>query len=176
MARRRSRGAGPYCFFETGIRRRVCHAGTIAHWHAAISRSCVHPRNSVSDARVIPGGLRRVEKGGKQSPRTEAGASAGLFTVPQDQLAHLKIAPVAKTSWGVAIHTTGTVDWDPDHTTQAITQVNGPISRILVDIGHAGDRRTIRCCTSRARMSPTPSRPIARPATASDSTSASWTA
>jgi cobalt-zinc-cadmium efflux system membrane fusion protein len=35
----------------------------------------------------------------------------------------------------VAIHTTGTVDWDADHTTQAITQVNGPIARILVDLG-----------------------------------------
>jgi cobalt-zinc-cadmium efflux system membrane fusion protein len=27
------------------------------------------------------------------------------------------------------------VDWDADHTTQAITQVNGPISRLLVDTG-----------------------------------------
>jgi cobalt-zinc-cadmium efflux system membrane fusion protein len=33
------------------------------------------------------------------------------------------------------VHTTGTVDWDADHTTQAITQVNGPISRIMVDNG-----------------------------------------
>ena len=33
------------------------------------------------------------------------------------------------------VHTTGTVDWDADHTTQAITQVNGPISRFLVDTG-----------------------------------------
>ncbi len=29
------------------------------------------------------------------------------------------------------------MDWDGDHTTQAITQVNGPISRILVDTGTA---------------------------------------
>jgi cobalt-zinc-cadmium efflux system membrane fusion protein len=29
------------------------------------------------------------------------------------------------------------VDWDADHTTQAITQANGPISRILVDTGTA---------------------------------------
>jgi cobalt-zinc-cadmium efflux system membrane fusion protein len=27
------------------------------------------------------------------------------------------------------------VDWDADHTTQAITQVSGPISRLLVDLG-----------------------------------------
>ena len=33
------------------------------------------------------------------------------------------------------VRTTGTVDWDADHTTQAITQVNGPISKLLVDLG-----------------------------------------
>ena len=59
----------------------------------------------------------------------------GLFTVPPDQLAHLKVSPVTTASWPTAIRTTGTVDWDQDHTTQAITQVNGPISRILVDFG-----------------------------------------
>jgi cobalt-zinc-cadmium efflux system membrane fusion protein len=37
--------------------------------------------------------------------------------------------------WSPAVHTTGTVDWDANHTTQAITQVNGPISRLLVDTG-----------------------------------------
>src|ERR1039458_7078704 len=54
---------------------------------------------------------------------SESNMQPGLFTVPQDQLVHLKLGKVAKTSWGVAIHTTGTVDWDQDHTTQAITQV-----------------------------------------------------
>jgi cobalt-zinc-cadmium efflux system membrane fusion protein len=59
----------------------------------------------------------------------------GLFTVAPDQLAHLKTTPVRTASWPEAVHTTGTVDWDADHTTQAITQVNGPISEILVDLG-----------------------------------------
>jgi len=76
---------------------------------------------------------------GKPAPETasanEISTQPGLFTVPAEQLAHLKITPVARTSWGVAIHTTGTVDWDQDHTTQAITQVDGPITRILVDVG-----------------------------------------
>ncbi len=62
----------------------------------------------------------------------------GLFTISQDQLARLKTTQVRTTNWQVAVHTTGTVDWDADHTTQAITQVNGPITRILVDHGHAG--------------------------------------
>ena len=40
------------------------------------------------------------------------------------------------------MRTTGTVDWDNDHTTQAITQVSGPITRIVADTGtrvKAGD-------------------------------------
>ena len=74
-------------------------------------------------------------KKAESKPADDPSTTAGYFTVPPDQLAHLKIALVQKTSWGVAIHATGTVDWDQDHTTQAITQVNGPIARILVDVG-----------------------------------------
>jgi len=79
------------------------------------------------------GSLNKVES---KAPAEEAKADkSGLFLVPKEQLAHLKVEPVRKTSWTVSIRTTGTVDWDADHTTQAITQVNGPISRILVDTG-----------------------------------------
>jgi cobalt-zinc-cadmium efflux system membrane fusion protein len=42
---------------------------------------------------------------------------------------------VKKTTWATTVRTTGTVDWDNDHTTQAITQVSGPITRIAVDTG-----------------------------------------
>ncbi len=62
-------------------------------------------------------------------------AQPSLFQVPQNQLAHLQISPVSKESWPVEVRTTGTVDWDADHTTQAITQVTGPITKILVDTG-----------------------------------------
>ncbi len=60
---------------------------------------------------------------------------AALFTVPADQLARLKVVPAQTTTWMITVPTTGTVDWDADRTTQAITQVSGPISRILVDTG-----------------------------------------
>jgi cobalt-zinc-cadmium efflux system membrane fusion protein len=60
---------------------------------------------------------------------------AALFEVPPKQMPQLKIVEVRKTSWSSIVRTTGTVDWDQDHTTQAITQVNGPISRLLVDLG-----------------------------------------
>jgi membrane fusion protein, heavy metal efflux system len=60
---------------------------------------------------------------------------ASLFQVPQNQLPHLKVVEVRRSVWSTTVLTTGTVDWDADHTTQAITQVSGPITRILVDTG-----------------------------------------
>lgn len=78
------------------------------------------------------GDLKKVE--GKP-PEDAASTQAALFTVPPDQRSHLATVQVKKASWPIDIHTTGTVDWDADHTTQAITQVSGPITRILVDTG-----------------------------------------
>jgi cobalt-zinc-cadmium efflux system membrane fusion protein len=85
----------------------------------AILSSCAAPKETKATA----------------SNESQTGPQPGLFTVPSEQLAHLRIVPVATSTWAIAIHTTGTVDFDADHTTQAITQVNGPISRILVDTG-----------------------------------------
>jgi len=74
----------------------------------------------------------------KKTPPPAAAAQAdeaALFEVPAKQLPQLKIVEVRKTAWSSVVRTTGTVDWDADHTTQAITQVNGPISKLLVDLG-----------------------------------------
>jgi cobalt-zinc-cadmium efflux system membrane fusion protein len=77
------------------------------------------------------------------SPAAAAATAAnGSFTVPEAQRAHVQIARARLTDFPTTIRTTGTVDWDNDHTTQAITQVNGPITRIAVDLGtrvKAGD-------------------------------------
>jgi membrane fusion protein, heavy metal efflux system len=67
--------------------------------------------------------------------KAEADETPNLLTVSQEQLTHLQVVPVRTVSWATTVRTTGTVDWDADHTTQAISQVNGPISRILVDTG-----------------------------------------
>jgi cobalt-zinc-cadmium efflux system membrane fusion protein len=71
------------------------------------------------------------------APGTQAGTTpkATYFTVPAPQLSHVELAPVVKATWGTVLKTTGTVDWDNDRTTQVITQVSGPISRIIVDTG-----------------------------------------
>ena len=69
------------------------------------------------------------------APPGATASGAAYFTVPEQQLAHLQLVPVTRTTWTTVLHTTGTVDWDNDKTTQAITQVSGPITRILVDTG-----------------------------------------
>jgi cobalt-zinc-cadmium efflux system membrane fusion protein len=83
--------------------------------------------------------------GAKPAPASAANSEAGTpsggppeatyFTVPAEQMSHLQLATVSKATWSTTLHTTGTVDWDQDHTTQAITQVSGPITRIVVDTG-----------------------------------------
>jgi membrane fusion protein, heavy metal efflux system len=74
----------------------------------------------------------RAEEKSKEETKNE---QPGLFALQPDQMSHLKTTQVRTATWPMAVHTTGTVDWDADHTTQAITQVNGPITRILVDQG-----------------------------------------
>ncbi len=66
---------------------------------------------------------------------SQPSAQASLFTVPANQMQHLQIKAAEKEDWAITIATTGTVDWNADHTTQAIAQVSGPITKILVDIG-----------------------------------------
>ena len=71
-------------------------------------------------------------------PKRADSAAAGrpaLFTVAPQQLSQLRITRVRATSWTAEVRTTGTVDWDGEHTTQVITQVSGPITRIRVDLG-----------------------------------------
>ncbi|HLJ12920.1 MAG TPA: efflux RND transporter periplasmic adaptor subunit [Bryobacteraceae bacterium] len=71
-------------------------------------------------------------------PNSQPGATQGeasLFTIPRDQLAHLKLFSVGRVNWPVVVRTTGTVDWNNDRTTPAITQIGGPVSRIVAEPG-----------------------------------------
>lgn len=86
-------------------------------------------------AAMVQAGCTRGQTTAQAAAAETASQQPGLFDVSSDQLARLQVATVHKATWSVTIRTTGTVDWDGDHTTQAITQVNGPISRILVDTG-----------------------------------------
>ena len=85
------------------------------------------------------GGSKPQATGGSPPANPSAAAStapaAAYFTVPPQQLPHLQLVAVTQTTWMTILRTTGTVDWDNDRTTQAITQVSGPITRIVVDTG-----------------------------------------
>lgn len=64
-----------------------------------------------------------------------AGAQPGYFTIPEAQVAQLGITTVHTSTIPMTVKATGTVDWDHDQTTQAITPVSGPITRITADLG-----------------------------------------
>ena len=74
-------------------------------------------------------------KAAAAAPAAASASTPAYFSVPADQLSHIQVVPVRSSSFATELRTTGTVDWDNDHTTQAITQVSGPITRILVDTG-----------------------------------------
>jgi cobalt-zinc-cadmium efflux system membrane fusion protein len=65
----------------------------------------------------------------------QAGDKAQTFTIPQDQMAHIQIVTVAPTSIPRSLRLTGAVAFDAFNTTPVITQIGGPVSRIVVTPG-----------------------------------------
>jgi cobalt-zinc-cadmium efflux system membrane fusion protein len=55
-----------------------------------------------------------------------------LFTIPQDQMAHVQVVTVQPTRLTRTLRLTGSVAYNAFNTTPVITQVGGPVSRILV--------------------------------------------
>src|SRR5271169_6608638 len=58
--------------------------------------------------------------------------TAELFTIPTDQMAHVQVLMVQPTSLPRTLRLTGTVAYNSFHTTPVITQVSGPVRRIVV--------------------------------------------
>ena len=58
--------------------------------------------------------------------------TAELFTIPADQMAHVQLLTVQPTSLTRTLRLTGTVAYNSFHTTPVITQVSGPVRRIVV--------------------------------------------
>jgi len=66
---------------------------------------------------------------------SQAGTHPELFTVPQDQMSHLQIVTVETSSLIRSLRLTGSVAFNGFDTTPVITQVGGPVSRIVVAPG-----------------------------------------
>jgi membrane fusion protein, heavy metal efflux system len=55
-----------------------------------------------------------------------------LFTIPQDQMSHVQVLTVQPTTLARSLRLTGAVAYNSFRTTPVITQVSGPVSRVVV--------------------------------------------
>jgi len=72
---------------------------------------------------------------GPKSGVDQNSGNAELFTVPPDQMAHVQVLTIEPTSLTRTLRLTGNVAYDSFQTTPVITQVSGPVSRIVVAPG-----------------------------------------
>jgi membrane fusion protein, heavy metal efflux system len=101
------------------------------------------PRHSKAAAMVTAVGLvlslaacgRRGEEAAESSTSytKNAGAEsqAQLFTIPQDQMSHVQVVQVEPASLQRVLRLSGNVTYNAFETTPVITQVGGPVSRIV---------------------------------------------
>jgi membrane fusion protein, heavy metal efflux system len=66
--------------------------------------------------------------------------NAQLFTIPQEQMAHVEVLTVQPTSLTRMMRLTGAVAYNSFKTTPVITQVSGPVSRVMVVPGQRVQR------------------------------------
>ena len=73
---------------------------------------------------------------GRKPPRiriaTKKSDNAELFTIPQEQMAHVQVLTVQPTTLPRTLRLTGAVAYNSFRTTPVITQVSGPVSRVVV--------------------------------------------
>lgn len=75
---------------------------------------------------------KRANKMTSFSATASASASPQLFTIPEDQMSHVQVVTVQPTRLTRTLRLTGAVAYNAFKTTPVITQVGGPVSRILV--------------------------------------------
>jgi cobalt-zinc-cadmium efflux system membrane fusion protein len=66
------------------------------------------------------------------SANASSAATAKLFTLSQEQMSHVQVVTVVPTKLTRTLRLTGAVAYNAFNTTPVITQVGGPVSRILV--------------------------------------------
>lgn len=66
------------------------------------------------------------------SAKESKSAEPELFTIPQEQMSHVQVVTVEPSKLARVLRLTGAVAYNAFNTTPVITQVGGPVSRILV--------------------------------------------
>ncbi len=86
---------------------------------------------ALSAALVLAGCGEQASKMTSFSTTESAESKAELFTLPPDQLSHVQIYTVTQSPFVRTLRLSGSVAYDSFVTTPVITQVGGPVSRIL---------------------------------------------
>jgi cobalt-zinc-cadmium efflux system membrane fusion protein len=96
-----------------------------------------------SAAMLMFGGCGRSDsKASADTNSAKSGDNAELFTIPQEQMAHVQVLTVQPTTLTRTLRLTGAVAYNSFRTTPVITQVSGPVAKITVVPGqrvHQGD-------------------------------------
>jgi cobalt-zinc-cadmium efflux system membrane fusion protein len=71
-------------------------------------------------------------KASADSSSAKSSDNAELFTIPQDQMAHVQVLTVQPATLARTLRLTGAVAYNSFRTTPVITQVSGPVSRVVV--------------------------------------------
>jgi len=89
---------------------------------------------------VLAGCQGSGSKASTDSSSSNKSDTAELFTIPPEQLAHVQVLTVQPTTLTRILRLTGTVAYNSFRTTPVITQVSGPVSRVVVVPGQKVQR------------------------------------
>ena len=101
------------------VRRRTCSLGTVA----GLAFACALAGCSSSQ---------NANEMTSYSSQASKSATPELFTIPEDQMSHVEVVTVKAGKLARTLRLTGAVAYNAFKTTPVITQVGGPVSRILV--------------------------------------------
>jgi membrane fusion protein, heavy metal efflux system len=92
---------------------------------------------------VMFAGCGRSDSGAPADPgKARSSDNAELFNIPQEQMAHVQVLTVQPTTLTRTLRLTGAVAYNSFRTTPVITQVSGPVARVVVVPGqkvHQGE-------------------------------------
>jgi cobalt-zinc-cadmium efflux system membrane fusion protein len=103
----------------------IQHPGTGSMRRLALAAACAAIAAAPGCNQAAPG------PGNSGGP----GGTAQLFTVPPEQMSHLQIVTIAPATITRTLRLTGAVAFNGFDTTPVITQISGPVSRIVVNPG-----------------------------------------
>jgi len=104
------------------------------HWHGNRLTALF----AALTATILLAGCGGTDQAGKMTSFSTGGNAADqaeLFSLPAEQMSHIRVVQVAQAPFERTLRLTGAVEYNSFKTTPVITQVGGPVSRIVVAPG-----------------------------------------